>query len=345
MNSIKTILVTFASICMGITQAYAANITSEDVKILNAADSIILAGTLSAPETEFPKAAIILATGSGAQNRDEELLGHKPFKVLAEHLSRYGYAVLRMDDRGTGESTGNFEKATVQDFRNDIAHGLDWINKRYHGIPAGVIGHSEGGSIAIKLAGDNRCDFIVTLAAPAWPGDSIIMSQCRAIATGLTGHWDGEQTQRAILNVIKSPINSTMARISLYMILRDAFGPQADIPKIRETIERQIDVLVSDHYRDMVRYDPATDISGIKKPWLALNGDHDVQVLPGNLTTIKTLCPTVHTVFLKGHNHLMQRCVTGLPEEYALISEDISQETLDTITAWLDSLFDNRQNP
>ena len=329
---------------MIIAEGYAENFISEDVRIQNVTDSITLAGTISYPATDCPKAAIVLASGSGAQNRDEEVMGHKPFKVLAEHLSGNGYAVLRMDDRGTGESSGEFERATTEDFRRDIMAGLEWMRKRFHDIPTGVIGHSEGGTIAIRSAADNQCDFIVTLAAPAWSGDSIIMSQCRAIATGLSGRWDGEQTQRAILDVVKSPVNKGMARISLNMILRNAFGQQADIPKIKESIEEQIDVLVSAHYRDMIRYNPANDISRIKKPWLALNGDHDVQVLPDNLKTISDLCPTAITKLLKGHNHLMQRCITGLPDEYARINEDISQAVLDNITEWLDCHFTERKN-
>ncbi|MDE5940922.1 MAG: alpha/beta hydrolase, partial [Muribaculaceae bacterium] len=149
---------------------------SEDVSVENTRASLSLAGTLTMPVDNSAKAAVILASGSGAQNRDEEIAGHRPFKTIAESLSERGFAVLRLDDRGTGLSNGDFQSATGADLAEDVRYGLLWLRKRFPDIPAGIIGHSEGGSHAIRAAAGGETDFIVTMGAPAWKGDSVIMS-------------------------------------------------------------------------------------------------------------------------------------------------------------------------
>lgn len=317
----------------------AADFDENEVEIINTADNITLAGTLTYPHQTTPKAAIVMATGSGAQNRDEELLGHKPFKVIAEYLSANGYAVLRMDDRGTAKSSGDFKSADNDDLSRDISSGLSWLKERYPETGCGIIGHSDGGATAIKEAAGNRCDFIITIGAPAWVGDSIIMSQSRKMATMLTGKWDAETSQRMILDIVKSDLSNIQASIALRMALQQLLGPQAELPQAKEYINAQLDILLSRWYRGMVKYDPATDISRIKVPWLALNGSLDTQVLPENLETIKQLCQHADTVIMPGHNHLMQHATTGLPDEYGRITEDISQQTLSTILSWLNTHF------
>lgn len=312
----------------------------KEITVLNRHDGVKLAGTLSVPDSMTPKAVVVMATGSGQQNRDEEIMGHKPFRTIAGHLVANGYAVLRMDDRGIGGSGGNFAEATNDDFVRDIASVISYADSCFSEIPVGVIGHSEGGTIAIRNAAHNpKCDFIVTLAAPAWAGDSVVMSQCREMAVRMTGRWDGEALQRSLLDVAKSDMPDVQANTLIYMTLAQSLGETAKLPAVQQQLASQIGVLLSPWYREMLRYDPSADINAVNKPWLALNGSLDIQVVPENLATISEKNPGAITKLMSGHNHLFQRAKTGLVQEYAGIQEDISPETLDVITKWLDGIF------
>lgn len=298
-------------------------------------DSVILGATLSLPDST-PKGAVVLATGSGSQNRDEEVVGHKPFKAIADALASGGYAVLRFDDRGTGESTGDAASATAKVYATDLAAGIRLLRDTIGpDVKVGIIGHSEGGTAAI-LASD-KTDFIITLAAPAWPGDSIVMSQARAMTTAMTGEWDGETIQRRLLDLVKSPIPDLLLPSMLYLELAKALGSAADLPQVQQQIRMQTSAMATPAYREMVRYNPSDDMAGVGVPWLALNGDRDFQVLPGNLSTIKELNPKAETVLLPGHNHLFLECKTGFIHEYSELNGDISDMTLKTILNWLDS--------
>lgn len=311
----------------------ASEISGQEVRIPNADAGITLAGTLTTPVS--PKAVCVLATGSGPQDRDETILGHKPFKVLSDTLSKYGYAVLRMDDRGVGDSGGVFEGSTLDDFVSDIAAGVAYVDSVYKDLPVCVIGHSEGGSIAIRLAAtDSRVDMIATLAAPAWRGDSVIMSQAREMATRTLGRWDKEGLQRRLLDIAMSDASDASARMSLQYVLMSQ--PEASIPQVRDGFIQSAKAMSGPYYRRMLRYDPAEDMGRLKIPWLALNGDRDVQVLCANLQTISECAPHADTVVMEGHNHLFQHCTTGMPDEYASLPEDISAETLAAIAEWLD---------
>jgi len=319
----------------------AGNFVSEDIKIYNAVDGITLGATLTKPVGMEPKAALVLATGSGSQNRDEEVFGHRPFKVIAETLSRNGYAVLRFDDRGVGESGGDPLEATVEDYVSDIICAMEMLDSCFSGkLAKGVLGHSEGGTAAIKVANRTpECKFIITLAAPAWQGDSIIMSQARAIATAVNGHWEGEKEQRRYLDLVKSEIPSIYLQTVLYMEVAGKLGDAANLPDVQSQIQMQTSVMCTPGYRAMVRYDPENDIRKVSVPWLALNGDRDMQVLPGDLNTISEFNPTAKTMLMKGHNHLFQKCGTGMVQEYAAIPEDISDEVLSVVIEFLEGLF------
>lgn len=322
------------AVCFFVVTSAFAHPSEHEVRVTNHSAGIVLAGTLTTPPS--PKAICVLATGSGAQDRDETLLGHKPFKVLADSLADRGYAVLRMDDRGTGSSGGSFSGATVDDFVTDIAAGVGYVDSLFRDIQICVIGHSEGGGIAIRLgASDKRVDMIVTLAAPAWRGDSVIMSQCREMAVRMLGHWDGEALQRQLLDIAMSDASESSVRMSLQYLLMTL--PEASIPQVREQLMASAAQMSTPYYRQMLRYDPIPDIEKVKCPWLALNGDRDVQVLCANLDTIATHAPQADTVTMVGHNHLFQHSTTGMPDEYASLHEDISIETLNTIISWLDA--------
>lgn len=322
------------AVCFFVVTSAFAHPSEHEVRVTNHSAGIVLAGTLTTPPS--PKAVCVLATGSGAQDRDETLLGHKPFKVLADSLADRGYAVLRMDDRGTGSSGGSFSGATVDDFVTDIAAGVGYVDSLFRDIQICVIGHSEGGGIAIRLgASDKRVDMIVTLAAPAWRGDSVIMSQCREMAVRMLGHWDGEALQRQLLDIAMSDASESSVRMSLQYLLMTL--PEVSIPQVREQLMASAAQMSTPYYRQMLRYDPIPDIEKVKCPWLALNGDRDVQVLCANLDTIATHAPQADTVTMVGHNHLFQHSTTGMPDEYASLHEDISIETLNTIISWLDA--------
>lgn len=316
--------------------ACAAYSGESEVTVANAKAGITLAGTLARPDGKL-KAVLVLATGSGAQNRDEEVFGLRPFKVISDYLSDRGYAVLRMDDRGTGSSTGDFASATGIDFTTDIEAGVSYADSVFGGkIPVGVLGHSEGGQTAIRIASRKGCDFIVTLAAPAWAGDSVIMAQSRAMAVAMTGEWDGEALQRKIMALAKSDLPTVLVRPMLVMELGNAVGEAAKLPEVRKQLDAQVDAVLSPWYRSMLRYDPTDDIKAVAVPWLALNGSKDTQVLPSSLSTISELCPGDDTLMLDGRNHLFQKAVTGLVNEYASSGQTPDDETLKTIADWLD---------
>lgn len=315
-----------------------ASSVDREVVIANPAEHSVLAGTLSMPETS-PKAALVLATGSGQQDRDETVFGHKPFKVIADSLSSYGYAVLRLDDRGVGGSTGEVENATTANFASDINRALCWLDSVLVNVPVGVLGHSEGGQIAYRVAvAQPKCRFIITLAAPAWPGDSLVMAQCRALSVKALGTWPGEKNQRAILDAAMSDMPAASARFVVMSEVGKAMGDAAKMPQMQEYIVKQAELVLSPWYRAFLRYDPSSDIESVTVPWLAMNGSLDTQVIPENLATIKQLCPSAVTVEMNGHNHLFQKASSGLPNEYETIAEDISAETIGQILPFLDSL-------
>lgn len=309
---------------------------AEDVTVANTADNVTLAGTLTLPGNGSPVAAVVMVTGSGAQDRDETVFGHKPFKTIAEYLSDRGYAVLRTDDRGVGQSTGSRDDVTPGSNLRDASAALSWLHSRYPDIPSGMIGHSEGGQIAVQAASEPVCSFIITLAGNAWKGDSLIMAQSRAIARAMTGQWQAEELQRRLISTACSQMPAYSARVIMLSDMAASVGEQAKLPEVQRYMAAQIDAMLSPWYRDFLRYDPADDIRKVAVPWLALNGDKDLQVPVGNLSTISTLNPAADTVVMQGHNHLFQHATTGLPDEYAKISGDISPETLIVISDWLD---------
>lgn len=311
----------------------------KDVYIYNHDDGIRLAGTLTIPDSIRPHAALVLATGSGAQDRDEEWDGHRPFKYLAQHLAEHGYAVLRMDDRGVGESQGDLEETSVYDYIRDLNAAIEKLDSCFgSSMRKGVFGHSEGGSAAIRIAVDNpRCGFIITWGAPAWNGDSIVISQTRARMLAEHGSWKNETDERYMLELIMSdmPEGPLLRRLikTAFPEAKDTIG-FSDVPK---GPFKQLRYMISPPFREMVKYRPETYIRSVTIPWLALNGDKDSQVMPANLRLISEWNPAATTVMLKDHNHWMQHCVTGEIKEYDTISEDISQDMLNIISDWLDN--------
>ena len=277
--------------------------STEDVLFEN--DGHTLAGTLSLPEGAENPTVVLFVSGSGAQDRDETLMGHKPFAVIADALARNGIASLRYDDRGIGESTGDFSAATTADFAADAAAGLRFLREKGFS-KIGVIGHSEGGTIAFLLAGapewaESRPDFIVSLAGMADRGDSTLVRQSR-LQMEKTG--------------VPAAAAKLLAKKSLKSLKKTKpWGPY------------------------FLALDPAEAVAAIQCPVLALNGEKDTQVIPEyNLELIRQLLPTADTRLYPDLNHLFQHCTTGLGTEYASIEETFSPEVLSDIITWLQRL-------
>lgn len=274
--------------------------STEDVDFKH--DGVNLTGTLASPELCLPEemTAVVLVSGSGQQNRDEELMAHRPFAVLADALARGGVASLRYDDRGCGGSGGVFEEATTLDFADDARAALRFLRARGFN-KVGVIGHSEGGTIAFMLAADEEGapDFIVSLAGMADRGDSTLFRQIERM-TELQG--------------APKKIASIAAKASMRKLLKQK----------------------SAWMECFLTLDPAPYVSGVKCPCLALNGDKDSQVIPEfNLSKIEALCPAADCRLYPGLNHLFQHCTTGLSNEYSRIEETMSPEVLSDILAWI----------
>ena len=290
---------------------------TEEVSFVNTEDSASLAGTLTYPvgyNSKRKVPVVIMVTGSGLQNRDEELFEHKPFLVIADFLARNGIASLRYDDRGAGLSTGDIENVTTEGFCRDAAAGIALLRKTGHFSKIGVLGHSEGGSIAFMLAAQKKCDFIVSMAGPGLRGDSIIV----------------EQTNE-LLRQQGQPATMTVRQMRLTMLLQKT----------------------NPWYDYFVDFDPAPVIKQIKCPALLLNGDKDSQVMAAsNIPVIRALLsdnekhqlPDNQVIKVyPGLNHLFQHCTTGMPAEYGSIEETISEEVLHDIAEWIKNTTISKQ--
>lgn len=307
----------------------------ESERTVLATDGVKMGATLSIPKEMKPKAAIVLATGSGTQNRDEEVYGKKPFKTISDFLAANGYAVLRVDDRGL-KNPSDAGNATIRTISDDVASAVSLMTKEFPDCKVGILGHSSGGSYAIMNGANNPdVDFIITLAAPAWKGDSLVIAQSRTIAIKTMGRWPMELLQKKIMEIASSSISDDQAKVMIMDEIAKSMGVNASLPEVRKQISAQASGVVSPWYRSMLRYDPSEDLKKIKIPFLALNGSKDMQVPSSNLATISEYVPEAETVELKDHNHLFQKSNSGMPNEYATLEGDISGATLDIILNWL----------
>jgi len=312
---------------------------SEDVTVANAVANVTLAGTLTLPDGPGPFPAVVFITGSGPQNRDEELLGHKPFLVLADHLTRRGIAVLRYDDRGIGKSTGDFAAATSEDFAGDALAAWQFLRTRRE-IDArhiGLLGHSEGGLIAPMLAARTPgIAFVVMLAGPGVTGEQIMLKQAALImkANGASDAAIAANTdlQKQIFTILRE--ETVPARIVERLSAIPVPGP-------KEASAALVKQSSSPWMRYFALYDPAPALENVTCPVLALAGELDLQVpveqnVPAMEAALKKGGNTDYTVVrLPGLNHLFQTCKTGTPAEYAQIEETMSPVALDTIGTWI----------
>ena len=288
-------------------------------------------GTLTLPENYTKDTPVVLmVTGSGQQNRDEELFEHKPFAVIADALARQGIASLRYDDRGWGDASVKFMNFTTDDFRQDAAAALPLLRKRFNKV--GILGHSEGGTIAMMLAAEGKTDFIVSLAGMAISGkETLVMQNRQAMSVlGLP-----KETVDTYCNSISKALDEIASGKKASEINIDGM-PEALKPITIKSLQ-QAD---TPYIRHFLNIDVSELLSKIKCPVLALNGTKDTQVdctanaiqLERGLTNCK------HTIKkVDGVNHLFQHCTTGNVIEYQQIEETIAPEVLQTITGWINS--------
>ena len=276
--------------------------TTEEVTFKNVADGATLVGTLSYPigykKGQTP--VVLMVTGSGQENRDEEIFDHKPFLVIADYLARHGVATLRYDDRGFGKSTGgDVGHATTLDFMRDAASGVDFLRTSKQFGKVGILGHSEGESIAFMLGAKGKIDFVISMAGVGVKGDTALTAQANKILE-LTGQSMRYSTHQYRMNAI---------------------------------IKR------SPWLNFFIDYDPSADISKTLCPVMAINGSRDIQVISSlNLAGIKAhLRPNPKNIIKEypSLNHLFQHCKTGNVSEYRMIEETVSPEVLEDIVRFI----------
>lgn len=308
--------------------------------VFTSTDGTLLSGTMTLPaDTKGKKTpAIVMVTGSGPQNRDEEMLDHKPFAVIADYLARNGVASLRYDDRGTGESKGDFLKATTYTFKDDAKSGMEFLKKMKGFGKIGLLGHSEGGTIAFMLAAEKVPDFIISLAGLAESGKEGLLKQNELILdqSGITGETK-ENCMTLISRLFDIQIEQNKSGVCKPIdidSLAKATGkvvPPSVITSLKSTQK-----IRTPWFDTLITINPQTFLSKIKCPVLAINGDKDTQVEAGaNIGIIKKNIPNAETHIMPGLNHLMQHCETGEMAEYDSIRETISPEVLDLILSFI----------
>ncbi len=330
----------------------------EEVKFENkrAKEETILAGTLTLPKKSETNASkktpvVILISGSGAQDRNQEILGHKSFLVIADYLTKNGIAVLRYDDRGTAQSTGNFKGSTSKDFASDVEAAIDFLKTRtdIDTKKIGLIGHSEGGMIAPMVAANRKEDvaFIVLLAGLGVNGSELLVKQQQAIGKASEISKEGllkmETSNEAIFDKIKSITDTEILKKEITTYLKKNISDAEVPPNMSKTdfINLQVNQLTDEWLLYFLRYNPKENLSKTVCPILAINGEKDLQVdAKINLTAIEKITKeagneTVTIKYFPNLNHLFQTTQTGLPSEYGEIEETFSPLVLEFMKDWV----------
>jgi pimeloyl-ACP methyl ester carboxylesterase len=325
----------------------------EEVAFKNEKAGIVLSGTLTLPEQGGPFAAVAMITGSGPQDRDEQLLGHKPFLVIADYLTRRGIAVLRCDDRGVGKSTGDFAKATSVDFASDALAAVAFLKSRKDVDPKkiGLAGHSEGAIIAPMAANQSKdVAFVILLASPGMSGEDLLYLQGARINEAMGA--DAETisrnvaTQRKMFDVLKKEKDDAIAEKQLRDILNETVKGMTAEEKAKTgfneaAVDAQVRQVLTPWFRYFIGYNPVVELNRLRRPVLALWGEKDLQVPPkenrplvekalqkaGNKKAVLKVLP--------GLNHLFQTAITGSVSEYAQIEETISPAALAAMGDWI----------
>lgn len=307
---------------------------TEEVTFTNPEDGTVLSGTLSIPQDAGKDTpAVLLVSGSGLQDRNEEIFAHKPFHVIADHFARNGIATLRYDDRSVGKSSGEAAGATTETFMRDAEAGLDFLKSLDRFGNIGLAGHSEGGLIGFILAGRGLTDFIISLAGPAVKGSDCIIGQNRKILEASGVPVTTAAAYCRVLEEIYGNPGLTKERLGELSV-----AVPESMRKNLENIYEADDPWIN-HF---VSFDPAEHISKITCPVMAVNGGKDMQVIAdSNIGRLEALLKESGGNLLKTYpelNHMFQHCTTGLPDEYGKIEETISEEVLQDMTTWINSL-------
>lgn len=325
----------------------------EEIAYKNVRDNVKLAGTLTIPRAEGRHPAVILITGSGAQDRDETIAGHKPFLVLADYLTRRGVAVLRVDDRGIGGSGGGSLSETSENFAGDVLAGIEYLKSRKEidSKRIGLIGHSEGGMIAPMVAARSTdIAFIVMLAGMGQTGEELLLTQLallqKASGTDQEKIARAIEFQKSIYTIIKSEPENKRAeqKINEMLLARKSRmneREQKEFAQIEQEVKTYLPFMLSPWYRYFLSFNPRPVLEKVKVPVLALNGESDVQVsVKENLALISDALEKggnkdVTVKSFPKLNHLFQTSASGLPGEYSTIPETIAPQVLETIADWI----------
>ena len=318
--------------------------TTKEVRFNNLSDDVTLAGTLALPEGfNETTPAIVMITGSGLQNRDEEIYGHKPFAVIADYLARNGIATLRYDDRGYGESTGDGKNATTEDFARDAKTAMEYLRKEMKFKNVGILGHSEGAAVAFMLGADNNPglfsnpNFIIAIGAQAVRGDSVLIDQS---ATML-----GQGNMPA--NIVSDYVEALHKMYELKITKGDsvavgnieAICANWENTPVHTSLKSNLTKIASDTNRWLnyyISFSPTESIADTDCPIFVLYGEKDIQVRPElNMPQMQRLAPKATVKLYPELNHLFQYAQTGTVQEYGTIEETISPEVLQDIVDFI----------
>jgi len=333
---------------------------SEDVTYTSSDQSITYGATITIPQGEGPFPAVLLVSGSGQQNRDEEIFEHKPFAVIANCLTNAGYVVLRVDDRGVGKTTGNPATATTDDFVADATTGFNYLlsRKETDAKKTGILGHSEGGLIAEIMAAENKnIAFAILNGAPGIPITELMVEQNRAVLlqAGMSKELTDKYLDlyRSICKATIQAANASEAKKLIASAIR-TWRANTDAATVMLTtgitndeteqkiIEKTQAEFTTHWFRKFLSYNPQRYLSNVSCKVLAIGGEKDIQVIPAsNLAGIKAALKkskskSYEVKELPGLNHLLQTCKTCTPQEYKELEETIAPTALETIREWLD---------
>jgi pimeloyl-ACP methyl ester carboxylesterase len=325
----------------------------EEVVFENNKAGVKLAGTLTLPRSKGPFPVVLLITGSGPQDRDETLFSHKPFKLIADDLTRRGIAVLRVDDRGVGKSTGIHGTATTSDFAEDVEAGVAYLKSRLdiNAREIGLLGHSEGGIIAPMVAARSKdIAFIVMLAGTGVNGEQVLYYQGQAIMKAMGASARDLAWQRTIQEILFQTMKREPDNAVAEKIVREAWAKEMaqltdeekkEAQRMNAAMDVQFKRVLGPWFRFFLTYEPAAALKKVQCPVLALNGEKDLQVDPKqNLAAIAAALKAggnkdFTTALLPGLNHLFQTCKSGAVTEYGQIEETMAPAALERIATWV----------
>lgn len=304
-----------------------------------APDGAVMSATLTLPSDKAGRKipAVVMVTGSGPQNRDEEYCDHKPFAVIADCLARNGIASLRYDDRGAGKSGGNFLTSSIHIFKDDAVGGIDFLRSVPCIGEVGVLGHSEGGTIAFMIGAEGKADFIVSLAGMAISGKETLMRQNRHSLDRVSLPDKDKENSMKLIELVFDTISGQVRRGIFAPVDIDALAADNGLPVPQQILQsmKMTQSTRAPWFDAFLTLSPREYLEQVKCPLLAVNGEKDTQVYPDNLNVIKELVPRAETMLMPELNHLMQHAVTGEMTEYDEIRETFSTDVLDLIVRFI----------